>query len=106
MKPHDININAKSRQVRKNLLAALGRLCTIKYSAVNGEVDIQGDLSDDILRQIAPTTNDVAVALIDLNVYQTRYQLLQLAEEGVVLKTGVSKGRPIHWWLIGADKNT
>ncbi|VFS46948.1 FaeA-like protein [Budvicia aquatica] len=88
------------------MLAALNRLCTMKYSAVKGEVDIQGDLSDEILRKIAPTTNDVAVALVDLNVYQTRYQLLRLVEEGVVLRTGVSKGLPLHWWLISVGNNT
>ncbi|PHI29192.1 hypothetical protein [Budvicia aquatica] len=41
----------------------------------------------------------------NINVYQARRLLLKLVDEGAVIKTGTSKGLPIHWWLIGADKN-
>ncbi|PHI29187.1 Uncharacterised protein [Budvicia aquatica] len=48
----------------QEILVALAEQSALKYSTVKDEVDIRGDISDRTLRQIAPTTNDIAVALV------------------------------------------
>ncbi|WP_159567249.1 FaeA/PapI family transcriptional regulator [Budvicia diplopodorum] len=93
----------KGGVITQEILAALTEQCAMKYAAVKGEVCINDDISDETLRKIGPTTNDIA-AMCVINVYQARYYLLKLMEDGLVLKTGVKKGYPLHWWLIGADK--
>ncbi|AKJ43452.1 hypothetical protein QQ39_16475 [Pragia fontium] len=94
----------KGAAITQEVLEALAEQCTTKYAAVKHEVTIGDDISDDVLRKIAPTTNDIAETCV-INVYQARYYLLKLMEEGLVMKTGVKKGYPLHWWLIGADNS-
>lgn len=93
----------KGAIITQEILDALAEQCAIKYAVVKDEITVGNDVSDETLRKIGPTTNDIA-ALCVINVYQARYYLLKLMEKGLVLKTGVKKGYPLHWWLIGSDK--
>lgn len=93
----------KGAIISQEILEALAEQCKTKYGAVKDEVTITENISDEVLRKIAPTTNDIAEICV-INVYQARYYLLKLMEDGLVLKTGVKKGYPLHWWLIGSEK--
>lgn len=93
----------KGGVITQEILDALAEQCAMKYAEVKDQVSISDNISDETLRKIGPTTNDIA-ALCVINVYQARYYLLKLMEDGLVLKTGVKKGYPLHWWLIGAEK--
>ncbi|WP_140921276.1 FaeA/PapI family transcriptional regulator [Limnobaculum xujianqingii] len=93
----------KGAMITQEILDTLAEQCAAKYAAVKDKVSLTDEISDETLRLIGPTTNDIAEICV-INVYQARYYLLKLMEEGRVLKTGVKKGYPLHWWLIGAEK--
>ncbi|AWH89143.1 FaeA/PapI family transcriptional regulator [Limnobaculum parvum] len=93
----------KGAMITEEILDTLIEQCAARYAMVKEKVSLSGDISDETLRLIGPTTNDIAEICV-INVYQARYYLLKLMEEGRVLKTGVKKGYPLHWWLIGAEK--
>ncbi|SQI43810.1 P fimbrial regulatory protein KS71A [Leminorella richardii] len=105
MKNNDESVQkvTKGAAITQEIVDALAQKCAEKYAAVKDEVSISDNMSDETLRKIAPTTNDIAESCI-INVYQARYYLLKLMEEGLVLKTGVKKGYPLHWWLLGSEK--
>jgi hypothetical protein len=94
---------SKGALITQDILETLAEQCSAKYAAVKDQVSITDELSDDTLRKIAPTTNDIAEICV-INVYQARYYLLKLMEEGLVVKTGIKKGYPLCWWLLGAEK--
>lgn len=49
-------------------------------------------------RYIHWTTREIANEF-NLDVYQTRYYLLRLYQDGKVVKTGAGRGAPVYWSL-------
>lgn len=100
MQPYYAETNATYHRLMSDILSVMHVLCTS-----NEDVDRLRDISDDTLWRIAPTTHDIAVAIGNMSTYRTRQVLLRLVDEGLVVKTSVRKGLPLHWWIIRLGEN-